>query len=76
MGLTYDADIFDGVMLGNLDSVKMYWQDQIDIDFQEIGGYTMLVLAASFGFEEMLQFLLTKNPDQSLQNYAGKTEDI
>ena len=35
MGLTYDGDIFDAIEFGDLESVKMYWQKRIEIDYQE-----------------------------------------
>ena len=37
MKLTYDGDLFDTIELGDLQTVKIYWQEGIEIDYQEKG---------------------------------------
>ena len=77
MKLTYDPDIFDAIEFGYLESIKTYWQDDIDIDHQEKGGNSMLMLADSYGQEDIVEFLISKNPDLYLTNDLGQTaEDI
>lgn len=36
--MEYDADIFDAVEFGDLESIKTYWTDQINIDWQDGDG--------------------------------------
>jgi len=71
--INYDPDIFDAVEFGNLDSIKMYWQKDIDIDFLEKGGATMLMLAAYYGFEDIAEYLLSKGANTSLKSTKGQT---
>lgn len=73
MDLTYDGDIFDAVEFGDLDTLKLYWQDAIDLDYQEKEGNTLLMLAVSYGWEEIVQFLLSKGPNLHLINKEGDT---
>ncbi len=73
MDLSYDGDIFDAVEFGDLESLKMYWQDGIDIDYQEKEGNTLLILAVYYGWEEIVQFLLSKGPNLHLKNKEGDT---
>lgn len=35
MALTYDGDILDAIEFGDLESIQMYWQKNIDIDYKE-----------------------------------------
>ncbi len=70
---TYDGDIFDAIEFGDLESVKMYWTESIEIDYQEKGGNTMLMLASYYGVEEIFEFLLAKRPNLNLKNDLGQT---
>ena len=72
-GLTYDGDLFDAVAFGDRESVKMYWQDSIEINHPEKGGNTMLMIATFYGFEDMCKFFLSKRPNLSLVNDKGQT---
>lgn len=73
MSLTYDGDIFDAIEFGYLKSVKLYWRESIEIDYQEKGGNTMLMLAGYYGFEDIFEFLLSKKPNLDLKNNRGQT---
>jgi ankyrin repeat protein len=73
MELTYDRDIFDAIEFGDLESVKMYWQKRIEIDYQEKGGNTMLMLAVYYGFIDIVEYLLLKGPNLNLRNNQGQT---
>lgn len=73
MEQTYDADIFDAIEFGDLESVKMYWREKIEVDYQEKGGNTMLMLASHYGFEKIFEFLLSKRPNLNLKNDQGQT---
>ena len=70
--LTYDADIFDAIEFGDLETIQSFWQEDIDIDYQEKGRNSMLMLAVSYGYEEIVSFLLTKQPDLFLRNDRGQ----
>lgn len=73
MELTNDGDIFDAIEFGDLESVKRYWTDSIEIDYQEKGGNTMLMLASFYGFEDIFEFLLSKRPNLNSKNAQGQT---
>lgn len=51
MEQTYDPAIFDAIGFGDLESAKMHWLDKIEIDNQEKGENTMLMLVSNYGFE-------------------------
>jgi ankyrin repeat protein len=61
MKLTYDGDLFDAIEFGDLESVKLYWQDSIEINYQEKGGNTMLMLAVHYGFEDIVKYYCQRN---------------
>lgn len=71
--MNFDPDIFDAIEFGDLESVKMYWTDEIDIDFQDSYGITMTMLAAKYQFEEIVKYLLEFNPNIKLKNSEGRT---
>lgn len=71
--MEYNADIYDAVELGDLDSVKLYWTENININYQDLNGMTLLMYASSYGFEDIVEFLLSFNPDIELQNKEQKT---
>lgn len=73
MELTYDGDIFDAIEFGDLESVKMYWQARIEIDYQEKEGNTMLMLAVYYGIIDIVEYLLSKGPNLNLRNNQGQT---
>lgn len=73
MELIYDGDIFDAIEFGDLESVKMYWQERIVIDYQEKEGNTMLMLAVYYGFTDIVEYLLLKRPNLNLRNNQGQT---
>jgi hypothetical protein len=76
MKLTYDGDLFDAIELGDLESAKIYWSEDIEIDYQEKGGNSMLMLAVSYGFKDVVEFLLSKQPNLNLKNDQGQTAAV
>ena len=73
MEQTYDGDIFDAIEFGDFESVKMHWKASIDIDYRGKSGNTMLMLATYYGFEDIVEYLLSKGANLSLTNAQGKT---
>lgn len=71
--MEFDLDIFDAVELYELTSIKMYWQESTNIDWQDIRGRSLLILAAHYGDPEIIQYLLSKNPNPDLKDKHGKT---
>lgn len=71
--MKFDPDIFDAVELGDLESVKMYWDDDTDVDAQDLNGMTLLMLAVYYKNKEIVQFLLEKGGRIQLKNNKGKT---
>ncbi len=73
MKLKYDPDIFDAVEFGDIDSVKMYFTEDIDINYQELNGRDMTMIASYYGHAEILKYLLQYNPDLTQKDKEGKT---
>ena len=71
--MEYDADIFDAVEFGDLDSVKRYWTKEINIDFQDDNGMSMIMLATRYNHIDIINHLLTLNPNLNLRNKEGET---
>lgn len=71
--MKFDSDIFDAVTFGDLDSVQMYWSDEIDIDYQDKFGMTLLMYASMYGWSEIIDYLLKYQPDVTLCDYKGET---
>ena len=71
--MEYDSDIFDAVEAGNLEEVKQYWREEINIDFQDENGLNLIMLASIYNHIEVVKFLLTLNPDLYLRNNEGET---
>ncbi len=71
--MEFDPDIFDAIEFGDFDTVQRYWTDQINIDFQDNLGRTMLMLAVYYEFVDIVIYLLWFNPDLELRNKDGQT---
>ena len=41
INMKFDLDIFDAVELGDLDSVEMYWTEEIDVNCHDNLGKTL-----------------------------------
>ncbi len=61
--MKYDADIFDVIELDDLASVKLYWREGIDVNWQDNQGMNMLMYAVSYSNIQIIDFLLSKKPD-------------
>ena len=66
--MKFDADIFDAVEFDDIESVKMYWTDEIDVDYQDMNGTTLLMLACSYNNKTIVEFLLQHEPQINLRN--------
>lgn len=54
--MKYDADIFDTVEFGDLESVKLYWSEETNIDCQDCNGMTLLMYSVSYTNVEVVNF--------------------
>lgn len=70
--MKYDADIFDAIELDDLASVKLYWREEIDVNWQDNQGMNMLMYAVSYSNIEIIDFLLLKKPNLQLVNNANE----
>lgn len=73
MKMEYDPDIFDAVEFGDLESIKLYLNENINIDHQDLNGMTLLMFASYYGFEEIVEYLLSFKPNMKLKNLRGNT---
>ena len=64
---SFDPDIFDAVEFDDLESVKMYWRNGINVDYQDLNGMTLLMYAVSYDHIAIIEYLLSKNPDLGLR---------
>ena len=71
--MEFDADIFDAVEFGDLQTVQSYWTEEINIDWQDGKGMSLLMYASYYGHSDIVRFLLAKAPNQALENAQGKT---
>lgn len=71
--MNYDADIFDAVESGDLETIKSYWTKEIDIDFQDNNGMNLIMLASTYNQKEIVSYLLTLNPNLYLKNNNNET---
>ena len=71
--MEFDADIFDAVEFGDLQTVQSYWTEEINIDWQDGKGMSLLMYASYYGHSDIVRFLLTKAPNLALVNHKGKT---
>ena len=69
--MKYDGDIFDAVEYGELEQVKMFWTDEIDVNWQDGAGMDLMMLACHHGHYEIAHHLLQFNPDLKQHNHAG-----
>ena len=71
--MEFDADIFDAVEFGNLADVQTYWTDSININYQDLSGIDLLMLACKYGHLDIVKYLLQFNPDLENKNNKGQT---
>lgn len=71
--MEYDSDIFDAVEFGDLETVKEYWTKDIDIDFQDNNGMSLIMLASRYNHKDIVKHLLTLNPNLYLLNNKEET---
>ena len=71
--MEYDADIFDAVEFGDLESVKMYWSKETNIDWQDNNGINLIMLASRYNHKEIVKHLLALNPNLYLRNKEEET---
>lgn len=71
--MKYDADIFDAIELDDLASVKLYWREGIDVNWQDNQGMNMLMYAVSYSNIQIIDFLLSKKPNLQLVNKANES---
>jgi len=71
--MKYDADIFDAVEWGDLETVKIFWTDEIDVDWQDLIGMNLLMYAVKNSHREIVKYILQFNPNLHLLNKENET---
>jgi len=71
--MEYDADIFDAIEFGDLETVELYWSEKTNIDFQDNDGITLIMLATRYNHKEIVDYLLKFSPNLSLKNKKEET---
>jgi uncharacterized protein len=75
----FDADLFDAAEFGDLGWIQSLIGrtgvdgTPINIDAQDVTGRTILMLAAQYGYMEVVQFLLDQGADANLTDHQGET---
>jgi hypothetical protein len=67
------SDIFDAIKSGDLEAVKKCWTKDINIDYQDEKGMNFVMLAAKHNHKEVVNHLLTLNPNLYLSNKEKET---
>ncbi|MEN0048098.1 MAG: ankyrin repeat domain-containing protein [Bacteroidota bacterium] len=73
MNLETDPDIFDAIEFGDIETVKNYWTDHINIDWQDNKGMSLIMYAVYYADIPIIELLLTKNPNLHLRSNDGQT---
>lgn len=68
-----DPDIFDAVEFGDLETVISYCTDHNKIDYQDLRGETLLMLAVRNNHPSIVSCWLTHTPTLTLLNQAGQS---
>lgn len=68
----YDGDFFDAVEFGSLDVTQMYFGDDVDIDYVDSTGKTVLMIAASYGHLNIVRWLLEKGARKDIVGPNGE----
>ncbi|MFK7808086.1 MAG: ankyrin repeat domain-containing protein [Saprospiraceae bacterium] len=71
--MEYDSDIFDAVEFGDLKSVKRHWTKEINVNFQDENGISLIMLASRYNHKDIVNHLLTLKPNLYLKNKEGET---
>ncbi|MBS9770788.1 MAG: ankyrin repeat domain-containing protein [Trichodesmium erythraeum GBRTRLIN201] len=71
--MEYDADIFDAVEFGDLESIKIFWSKETNIDWQDNNGINLIMLASRYNHKEIVKHLLTLKPNLYLRNHENET---
>lgn len=71
--MKYDADIFDAVEFGDLETIIDFWTEDTDIDYQEDNGVNLIMLATKYKHKHIVKHLLTLNPNLYLWNNEDET---
>ena len=71
--MEFDFDIFDAVEFNDLKSVKLYWRQSININWQDQNGMDLLMLACSYGHLEIVKYLIDKKPKLDNRNKKSQT---
>ena len=71
--MEYDSDLFDAAEFGDLDTLKSYWSNEININWQDLNGMDLVMTACQFGNKDIVIHLLTLKPDLTKKNLKGQT---
>lgn len=68
---SYDGDFFDAVEFGSLNDAKTYYSSDLNIDYIDSRGMSVLMIAAYYSFSEILIWILSKGSNKNLKNSEG-----
>ncbi len=69
----YDGDFFDAVEFGDIETMELYFSEEIDLNVKDARGRTVLMLAASYGNRDVIHWLLNKGTDVQIADAQGRT---
>ena len=71
--MSANQNLIEAVRARNLQSVKEILKAGADVNAADDGGYTALMLAALFGLEDMVEFLISQGADVNAATGWGAT---
>ncbi|MCI5054485.1 MAG: ankyrin repeat domain-containing protein [Flavobacteriales bacterium] len=71
--MEYDSDLFEAVEFGNLNAVRTFWSEDIDMNYQDKKGWTLLMYAAYYGFTDIFEFLVEKGANVDVIDTENRT---
>ncbi|MEQ8791157.1 MAG: ankyrin repeat domain-containing protein [Pirellulaceae bacterium] len=68
----YDGDFFDAVEFCSLGDAQRYYSDDIDLDYLDETGKTVLMIAAYYGHVDVIRWLLEKGAQKDIVGPTGE----
>ncbi len=69
-----DGDLFDAVEFGDREYAEILLDDpDVNVNAQDLAGTTILMLASYYGHLQLVQLILSRGADPSLQDKQGRT---
>ena len=73
VGCGKPANIFRAIDVGDIEAVKLFIAEGVDVNANNLGGETPLHFAAAYGHKEIAELLIAEGADVNAQRDNGET---